>query len=257
MKTSHQSRLGRLAAQLALCTLPFPSLAATIAAGSGANVPTTATGIYEIVVTTSQQAAYRTLALMHQGAIVEVHTRRDNAYLSRDAKSPAIKLSPARFTQLLSIAGGVNRDVNTMPAATRASFYAAANLQGSGAANPPPSQLPPANGACPTGYELRLVPDGSGRKALKCVLLTHRQDAPSSTETRLAAALRGLLRAPLELLVPAAEARLAEIRRKVRVGPFTVSVTVTEDIGELTAIALEISGATVTWVDVDGVTGGG
>ena len=173
-----------------LLALGLPAQAATIVAGSGAKPPATATGIYEIAVATTDSRRMQTaLALVHNGALKEVHSRSSAGYQRREAGSSAIRVSTGTYDQLLALAGGTNRDVNTLPLATRCRFYSLAAIPTTSMDCPTSTLLPattsPVNGACPSGYALKLVLV-NGTKQLRCVLLT-RVPPALGPEARLAA----------------------------------------------------------------------
>lgn len=239
-----------LAAALALGTAAMAQ-AASIQPGSGASVSDQATGIYEIVVTTGSRATYRTLALLDRGQIIDLHTRRGTTYLARKAGSPAVRVTSQKFNEMITIAGGINKDVNKLPAATRDAFLQKAGLGGgaSGGGGSAPLQVPPTDGACPIGYELHISFD-TGRKVMTCRLAAGLLPESGTQPSSLMALARAALRAGLEALVTPAEARLAEIRYKFRILLFSVQVTYADaDIGELSALTLEVAGAEVTWLE--------
>lgn len=170
------NRVAHTAAGAALLVLGLPAHAATIVAGSGANPPTSATGIYEIAVaTTDGKQMQRALALVHKGALKEVHSRSAKGYQRREAGSTAVRVSTSAYDQLLTLAGGVNRDVNGVPLATRCQFYTVAGIPTTGmgcpTTAPKPATVSPTNGTCPSGYELKLA-TVNGTKRLTCVLMT-------------------------------------------------------------------------------------
>lgn len=171
-------RVAHTVACAALLAIGLPARAATIVAGSGASPPSSATGIYEIAVaTTDGKQVQQALALIHEGALKEVHSRSARGYQRREAGSTAIRVSTTAYNQLLTLAGGVNRDANGLPLATRCQFYTVAGIPTTGMGCPTtvttrPATVPPANGTCPAGYELKLA-TVNGMKQLTCVLMTH------------------------------------------------------------------------------------
>lgn len=149
--------LAALCSGLAIVTMP--AQAVTIVAGSGANPPATATGIYEIARLEGQKVQ-KALALVHRGTLQEVHSRGTIGYQRREAGSTAIKISTAAYEKLLTLAGGPNRDVNTMPLVTRCEFYGLAGIPTAGmtcpVSRPPPAKVAPSGDSCPSGYQKRL-----------------------------------------------------------------------------------------------------
>lgn len=173
-------RASFLAVRAAVCTglfvIGLHAQATTIVAGSGAKPPTLATGIYEVAVaTTSDGQVQKALALVHKGALKEVHSRSARGYQRRGSGSTAIRVPTSAYDKLLALAGGTNRDVNGMPVATRCKFYALAGIPTTGMACPTstsgPATVPPTNGTCPPGYTLKLMMV-DGRKQLRCALMT-------------------------------------------------------------------------------------
>ncbi|MFO1378597.1 MAG: hypothetical protein U1F14_16520 [Steroidobacteraceae bacterium] len=169
-----------------LLAVTLQAESATIVAGSGVNPPTTATGIYEIAVaTTDTGKVQKALALTHKGSLKEVHSRSSTAYQRREAGSTTIRVPTATYDKLLALAGGTNRDVNTMSLATRCQFYVLAGIPTTGmscpTSTPAPSTTTPTGGTCPSGYEIKYVLVG-GRKQLTCVLITLAPQLPETSE---------------------------------------------------------------------------
>lgn len=154
-----------LSASAALCAAGAVAQAATILAGSGANPPATATGIYEIaVVKTDAKVVQSALALVHDGSLQEIHSRSSRGYQRRISGSAAVRVSTSTFSQLLTLAGGVNRNVDFLPIAARCQFHALAKLPTSGMGCPTMNGLPtlpapetPPQVQCPDGYELEIA----------------------------------------------------------------------------------------------------
>lgn len=240
-----------LAAVIATATATIAQ-AASIQPGSGASVSKTATGIYEIAVTNGSRATYRTLALVDQGRIIELHTRRGTTYLARKAGSPSVRVTSQKFNEMITIAGGINRDVNKLPAATRSSFMQKAGLgdSASGDGGSAPLQVPPTDGACPIGYEIH-ISFATGRKVITCRLAAGVMPEAGERPESLLAFVKSALRAGLEGLVAPAEARLAEIHYEFRIFMVLhVGITYLDaDIGEFTALTMQVAGAEVTWLE--------
>ena len=122
-------QLARAVACAAFLAIGLPAQAAKIGAGSGASPTASVTGIYEIaVLTTDAGRRHKVLALVHKGGLWEVHVRGGTGYQRRVAGSAGIRVSPSTFDRLLSLAGGMNRDVNGLPFSTRCGFYRLAGL---------------------------------------------------------------------------------------------------------------------------------
>lgn len=143
-------------------TLVAAAAAATpqVTAGSGAQLVTSqSTGIYVIANLNNAGRVRQTLTLFHKSQLKEVHTRKtvSGTYLARTANSQAIRIPTATFNQLIAVAGGVDRNVETLPAAKRNQFYQLANL-GDTAPAPHPQVPPGPTGKCPPGYELIKLP---------------------------------------------------------------------------------------------------
>jgi hypothetical protein len=142
-----------------LLVIGMPAQATTIVAGSGTNPPASATGIYEIaVMTTDAKRVHSVLALVDKGALKEVHSRSPSGYLRRVAGSTAVRVSTSTYAKLLSLAGGTNRNVNSLPLVTRCQFYSLAGLATTGMSCPSilPAPMPEAPSNCPAGYEVKI-----------------------------------------------------------------------------------------------------
>ncbi len=252
MQDRHQERLKSAAIATILCTLlaATGTSQATVQSGSGANAPANATGVYEIIIATGPKGNYRTLALVDRGRLVDVHTKRGATYLARKTGSPSIRLASKKFDELITIAGGINRNVNNMAGTTRNSFYQVAGLTGAGeAAGQPPMQVPPENNACPLGYQPKLQ-FIDGRKQVQCVIVTMQSPRIHGDTDLLVATTGSAAVAVLDWFVPPAHARKAEIVIKVTIGwDGYVSFTYQDDIGSGTELALRVAGATITWLD--------
>lgn len=153
------------------------------------------TGVYRLAYLNSSGAQKETLALVHQGRVVEVHTRtaQQHAYLQRRVKSrPAksVALASATFNQLITIAGGVNKNVNALPTATQQSFLKTAGLAGGSSGGSTPLVVPPQNGQCPSAYELHIT-FKDGRKQVECRL---KADLPRGLLERMLAWWDGIYR---------------------------------------------------------------
>lgn len=150
--------------------------AVSISAGAGAGLVTPqATGIYSVVVVNKDGTKYTTLGLFNKGKLLEAHTTRPSGWLTKKSGNSAKVLSTATFQQLIGIAG-LNKDVETMPAAKRTQFYQAAGLSLSGGGSPLQPEVPPGpTNQCPLGYELIKKP-GVG---FTCRLLTYWLDGVS------------------------------------------------------------------------------
>lgn len=159
--------------------------AAFVAAPRAATVPSATqaltelaanmTGIYRLAYLNSGGAQKETLALVHQGRVVEVHTRRvqQQSYLQRKVQSrPAksVNLASGTFNQLIAIAGGVNQNVSSSSPASQQNFLKTAGLAGSGSGGgKTPPVVPATNGQCPFAYELH-ISFKDGRKQVECRL---------------------------------------------------------------------------------------
>ena len=161
---------------------------ATLVAGSGANPPASATGIYEVaVLTTDASRVMKALALVHQGKLREVHSRSSTKYQRRAAGSTPVRVPTGSYDKLLALSGGANRDANSLPLATRCQYYTLAGLATTGmgcpttTSGPMPSTVAPTNGTCPLGYEIKLSLV-NGVKQLTCVLITFVPPRPSGEQ---------------------------------------------------------------------------
>lgn len=214
----------------ALCCAVFlavglPAQAAKIRAGSGASPTASATGIHEVaVLTTDARRVMKALALVHKGSLREVHSRSGTTYQRRATGSTAVRAPTSSYNKLLALSGDTNRDVNSLPLATRCQYYALAGLATTGMGCPAtstgsmPSTVAPTNGTCPLGYQLKFSVV-NGVKRPTCALITfvppERQSRPwlASLDTHLAPYPQ---RAAtwLERLSPvsAAEARIIALR---------------------------------------------
>jgi len=239
-----------LFALLATTAIAVTAEAGVIEPGPGASVAATATGVYEIVITNGTRATYRTLALMDRGRIVEVHTRRGTNYLARTSGSPAVKVTSGKFNTLITIAGGVNRDVNKLPAATRDSFNQTAGLDGSGSSGgdsgPAPMEVAPANDTCPPGYELKLT-FVAGRKQMVCRLATQVLPAIDRVESPLLARAWSGIRWAIEGLVAPAQARIDKIVVKLTVSGKSITTEFEENASYMATIRMTTPGGTITW----------
>jgi len=185
---SHSSRSTVAIACAALLAIGLPATATTIVAGSGANPPATATGIYEIaVVKTDSGLRQQALALVHKGTLREVHSRSATGYQRRVSGSSDTRVSPSKYGELLTLAGGLNRSINGQPLTTRCKFYLLAGLPTGGMGCPTPLGLPdPAppfdTTVCPDDYDLK-VSIVNGKSVIQCIRTT--------TTTKLLPAVSG------------------------------------------------------------------
>ena len=150
------------------------------------NLSANMTGIYRLAYLNSGGRQKETLALVNQGRVVEVHTRtvQQHAYLNRKIQArPAntANLGSATFNQLISIAGGINHNVNNSTATVKQNFLKTAG-QSSGGGGSLPMSVDPVNGKCPIAYELKVGMGPSGHKSLRCYLKT---DLPPSLMERM------------------------------------------------------------------------
>lgn len=175
-----------------------------VAQGSGAHLVTPqSTGIYVVAQLSRDARVSQSIALFHKGQMTEIHTRIvGGPYLTRKAGSTAIRIPTGTFNQLITVAGGLNVNVEQLPAAKRTQFYQLAGLSASHPSPPPaPEVAPDAAGHCPHGYQLRPFP-----KPPKCVLIT---EAPPAARSRFVTWWRGWT------LVPSAEAVVHELQFKL------------------------------------------
>jgi len=169
---------------------------------------TNATGIYVVGTSTfSGRKPATTYALVHNGQIRQVHSKSGGSWMRKQTgSSGGVAVMAATFDTLTTIAGGVNRNVNTLSPSVRDQFLSTAGLagatsgSGSGSGTPPPMEVAPVNGSCPAGYELKLK---SNPKRVTCVLMTQDYRPMDREDGLLASALRGAL----DWLVPPAFAR--------------------------------------------------
>lgn len=170
----HVARSAGTIAGAALLFAASSATAATIAAGSGSNPRTTATGIHEIVIVkTDSGLKQQALALVHKGALREVHSRSATGYQRRIGGSSDIRVSPSKYGDLLTLAGDLNRSVNGQSLTTRCKFYSLAGIPMSGMGCPAPLSLPRpeppfANQVCPDGYDLEFS-TVNGTAVIQCV----------------------------------------------------------------------------------------
>lgn len=145
------------------------------------------TGIYRLAYLKGSGRRKETLALVHQGRIVEVHTRTAvaRAYSRRQVQvrpADTKELSGETFNQLIVLAGGVNKNVAVATSSVQQSFLQTAglgNVNGNGA---PPLVVPPQDGQCPPAYEPHMTFQ-DGHKQLDCRLTS---EAPPSLSDRVA-----------------------------------------------------------------------
>lgn len=165
----------------ALIAAMLPVQAATIRAGSGASPPAYATGVYEIAVVKDDAGRLqRMLALVHRGTLQELHSRGSVGYLRRATGSTPIRVSPGTYVKLLALAGGLNRDVNSLPLATRCEYYALARLSTTEMNCPSGTVWPrttydgvTSQDVCPPpDHELVFTTDAYGRPVPQCVRKT-------------------------------------------------------------------------------------
>lgn len=145
----HSSRSTGAVACAALLAIGLPAAAAAIVAGSGTSPPTTATGIYEIaVVKIDSGLRQHALALVHKGALREVHSRGATGYQRRVGGSSNIRVSPSKYDSLAGIP-----------------------TSGLGCATPSglPDPAPPFDTTvCPDDYELK-VSIVNGKSVIQCI----------------------------------------------------------------------------------------
>ena len=186
-------------AGLSLC-LSAPSYSAPITAGSGLRVATKqSTGVYHLV-TIDEQRRHQVIALAHKGRVLEIHAKKAaGGYLTRGAGSTAIKVSPQTFTQLISIAGGMNRDIESLPAAKKNEFYALAGLSTPASRTPLPLEVAPgSNNTCPPGYGLK-TKKTVGSIVQICEILSYQE----RNDSLLATLANWWASANLDLITPA------------------------------------------------------
>lgn len=167
---------------------------------------TNATGIYVVGTSTfSGRKPATTYALVHNGQIRQVHSKSGGSWMRKQAgSSGGVAVMAATFDTLITTAGGVNRNVNTLSSSVRDQFLSTAGLAGAtsggGSGTPPPMEVAPVNGSCPAGYELKLK---SNPKRVTCVLMTQDYRPVDRDDGLLASAARSAL----DWLVPPAFAR--------------------------------------------------
>jgi len=200
----------------ALFAVMLPVQAATIRSGSGASPPAAATGIYEIAIVKNDAGQLqRILALVHRYKLWEVHNRGSNGYLRRVAGSSPIRVSPGTYLNLLALTGGTNRDVNTLPLATRCQFYDLAGLDRTGMNCPSNTGLPdlgrqsdadlsPSDICPPPDREMVLTTGPNGQAIITCV--TKPATSLPALPGRFVATLFGRPIAVVQTLVPIAPA---------------------------------------------------
>lgn len=207
IRTSHYRTLLLSAmAGLSLC-LSAPSHSAPISAGSGLGQATKqSTGIYHLA-TVDEQRRHQVIALAHKGKVLEIHAKTAaGGYLKRGPGSTAIRVSPQTFTQLISIAGGMNRDIESLSAAKKNQFYALAGLSTSASQPQRPLEVTPgANNTCPSGYGLKMKRTDGGI-VRTCEILSYQE----RNDSLLAALTNWWASANLELISPA-HARLLQM----------------------------------------------
>jgi hypothetical protein len=152
------------------------------------NLSANMTGIYRLAYLNSGGSQKETLALVNLGLVVEVHTRtvQKHSYLNRKFQARptnAVNLGGSTFNQLISIAGGINQNVNNSTAVVKQNFLKTAG-QSTGGSGSTPMTVNPVNGKCPAAYDFRVGVDASGRKTFKCYLKT---DLPPSLMERMMA----------------------------------------------------------------------
>lgn len=133
------------------------------------------TGIYRLAYLKSAGIDKETLALVHNGQIVEVHTRTVGqlAYLKRKVyKRPTnhVDLKGDIFDKLIEISGGINKNVTKLPPAIQQDFLATAELATAeleNGTNKPLTVPSPESGRCPAEYEL-YISFKDGRKKIEC-----------------------------------------------------------------------------------------
>lgn len=138
------------------------------------SLPANATGIYRLAYLNSSGSQKETLALVKDGRIVELHSRttQQQSYLKREVRSKpaqAVNLGSSTFNQLISLAGGINKNVNSSSAATKQNFLNTAGLAGASGGGSTPLVVPPEKGQCPFAYELKIT-FKDGRKHVECRL---------------------------------------------------------------------------------------
>lgn len=84
-----------------------------------------------------------------------------------------MRVSPSRYGELLTLAGGLNHSVNGQSLTTRCKFYSLAGIPTSGMSCPTPGGLPNpeppiSNRVCPDGYDMEFS-TVNGMLLIKCV----------------------------------------------------------------------------------------
>lgn len=111
-----------------------------------------ATGIYELGTVTLANASVGLRALLHNGQVLQVHSRHDGRWLARRSGSMGGKaVAPTKFDELAAIAGGLNIDVRGGQLGMQQQFARTAGLvllqpTGNTAQSPPTGQPGPALG---------------------------------------------------------------------------------------------------------------
>jgi len=168
-KHNYSGWLSLLSTIIFLLFLQQPSFAQSITPGTGLGLVTPqSTGIYALANLQGIRTSGQALALFHKGTLVEIHAKSSTgAYLTRTASNKAIKLSPATYNELLKMAGGINKNIETLSPDKREAFYRLAGLSQPQGGTTLPLILDPQNGTCPKGYQLKRTTTG-----FKCVVIS-------------------------------------------------------------------------------------
>jgi hypothetical protein len=88
-----------------------------------------ATGLYILGTTRIRTWTATHYVLMRDGRGVQIHTHANGAWLQKlEGSSGGLLIGVAKFDELLSIAGGVNRNAKELPAEARDRFYCLAGF---------------------------------------------------------------------------------------------------------------------------------
>lgn len=123
-------RWQRILACIVACIAAAPVAAQQFRGGSGLSALTQgATGIYELGWLRLGSTDIVVEALLHNGAILQVHSRKGPYWLAKRAGSRGGKeIAPTKFDELTQVAGGLNRNVGLAANDVQADFARTGDL---------------------------------------------------------------------------------------------------------------------------------
>lgn len=119
-----------IAAVLLATSAAATAICASFEPGPGqAMLGSGATGVYELGRLNMRGTDQQLVALIHNGQVLQVHSRRRKEWLDKRSGSTGGKvIAPATLAQLAAISGGLNTDIRRAPDTVQAEFQRTADI---------------------------------------------------------------------------------------------------------------------------------